>query len=248
MATHPKCYGIIPARFDSTRFPGKPLADILGKPMFWHVYHQASKCPDLTQVILATDNDDIYNAANKLDVPVVMTRKDHASGTDRVLEAARQISAQPDEIVVNIQGDEPLLESEMLTSLLSPFSNPNVSVTTLASEIDLTDAKNPDRVKVIFAKNGNALLFSRALIPFPRNNDPKHKWYVHIGLYAFRMNTLETFVSLGPSQLETIEQLEQLRLLEHNIPIQVVTTYYNGIGVDRPEDLEKVREILSKKK
>lgn len=247
MTTHPKCYGIIPARFASTRFPGKPLADILGKPMFWHVYHQARKCPDFHQVIVATDNDDIFNAAKRLDIPVVMTRSDHASGTDRVLEAAQQISVPSDEIVVNIQGDEPLLEPEMFTLLIKPFSDPNVRVTTLASEIDFTDAKNPDRVKVIFSKDSNALLFSRALIPFPRNHDEKHKWYVHIGLYAFRMNTLETFVSLGPSQLETIEQLEQLRLLENNIPIQVVTTHYNGIGVDRPEDLDKVREILSKK-
>lgn len=247
MTTLPKCYGIIPARFASTRFPGKPLADILGKPMFWHVYHQASKCPDFYRVVLATDNGDIFNTAKNLGVPVVMTRSDHSSGTDRVLEAAQQISVQSDEIVVNIQGDEPLLEPEMFTQLIKPFSDPNVHVTTLASEINLTDAKNPDRVKVIFSKDGKALLFSRALIPFPRNN-LEHKWYVHIGLYAFRMDMLETFVSLGPSQLETIEQLEQLRLLENNIPIQVVTTRYNGIGVDRLEDIDRVREILSKKK
>lgn len=246
MDKHPKCYGIIPTRFGSTRFPGKPLADILGKPMFWHVYHQASKCPDLDQIFLATDNDEIHCVANELDVPVIMTRSDHASGTDRVLEAAEQIPVPGDAVVVNIQGDEPLLEPRMLTSLIKPFINPEVTVTTLATEIDMTEAENPDRVKVVFAKDGKALLFSRAIIPYPRNNR-KSQLYVHIGLYAFRMNTLKEFVSLGPSRLETTEQLEQLRLLENGIPIQVITTQYRSIGVDRPEDLDVVRKILSKR-
>jgi len=246
MNTTPTCYGIIPARFGSTRFPGKPLADINGKPMFWHVYHQANKCSDLHQVVLATDNDEIYAAAKKFDVPAIMTRNDHASGTDRVLEAAQKIPVSGDSVVVNIQGDEPLLEPNMLTSLIRPFSDPEVDVTTLASEIDLTEAENPDRVKVVFAKDGNALLFSRAIIPHPLN-DQKNKYYVHIGLYAFRMNILKKFVSLGPSLLETAEKLEQLRLLENGIPIRVVTTHYRSIGVDRPEDLDMVRKILSEK-
>lgn len=242
----PKCYGIIPARFGSTRFPGKPLADILGKPMFWHVYHQASKCQDLDQIFLATDNDEIRSVATKLDVPVIMTRSDHTSGTDRVLEAAEQIHAPGDAVVVNIQGDEPLLEPRMLTHLIKPFKDPAIKVTTLATEIDLIEAENPDRVKVVFDKEGKALLFSRAIIPHAHNNR-ESRLYVHIGLYAFRMNILKEFVSLGPSRLETTEQLEQLRLLENGIPIQVLTTSYRSVSVDRPEDLVLVRKILSKK-
>ncbi len=246
MSQYPKCYGIIPARFGSTRFPGKPLAEILGKPMFWHVYHQANQCLELHQTFLATDNDQIASAAKKLDVPVIMTRKDHASGTDRVLEAAEQIPVPGDAVVINIQGDEPLLEPNMLSKLIEPFSNPEVNVTTLASEIDLAEAENPDRVKVVFAKDGKALLFSRSIIPYPRYNQ-KTKLYVHIGLYAFRMNILKKFVALGPSPLEITEQLEQLRLLENGIPIQVVTTHYRSIGVDRQEDLDIVRRIISEK-
>jgi len=247
MGTLPKCYGIIPARYDSTRFPGKPLADILGKPMFWHVYQRAHQCPELHQVLLATDNKDIYLAAKKLDVPAVMTRSDHISGTDRVLEAAEHISVQDEDVVINIQGDEPLIEPEMLTRLIQPFSMPEAGVTTLAAEINVNDAQNPDRVKVVFTKNGNALLFSRALIPYPRS-DRKYPYHVHIGLYAFRMRILKQFVSLGPSPLEITEQLEQLRLLENGIPIHVVTTTYDGIGVDRPEDLDIVCKRLSEKK
>ncbi len=242
----PKCYGVIPARYRSHRFSGKPLAEILGKPMFQHVFERASQCPELAQIVLATDDSRIFSSAEQANVPVVMTRDDHLSGTDRVLEAARQIEVSQDAVVVNIQGDEPALEPSMLTELVRPFVSPDVQVTTLARKISPKEAENPDRVKVVFATDGKALYFSRTPIPHPRDGQ-EHEFYVHIGLYAFRMNILEQFVTLGPSRLEITERLEQLRLLENGISIHVVTTHYESIGVDRPEDIEIVSRILMEK-
>ena len=239
----PKCFGIIPARYGSTRFPGKPLAEICGRPMFWHVFERARKCPELSQVVLATDDNRIITAANELDVPVVMTRGDHPSGTDRVMEAAELLQVPEDAVVANIQGDEPVLQPVMLTQLVRPFMGPEIQVTTLARRIDPKEAGSPDRVKVVFAKDGKALYFSRALIPYPRDGQG-NDYYVHIGLYAFRMRILRQFVALNPSRLETIERLEQLRLLENGIPIHVVVTDHRSISVDRPSDIKTVSKIL----
>ena len=169
MNTFPECHGIIPARYESSRFPGKPLVEIMGKPMFWHVYDRARRCPQMTSVTLATDDDRIFEAAELMDVPVVMTRSDHQSGTDRVLEAARTLDIDTDAVVVNIQGDEPCLKPEMLTELLLPFEMDTVQVATLATAISPAEAESPDRVKVARAKNGRALYFSRSMIPFDRD-------------------------------------------------------------------------------
>ena len=244
MNTLPRCYGIIPARYHSVRFPGKPLADILGKPMFWHVYERARRCPELSRVVLATDDMRIFQNAESLQVPVVMTRPDHRSGTDRVLEAAKNINVEPDAVIVNIQGDEPALEPAMLTELLMPLQKSEVQVTTLVRATDPDEARNPDRVKVAVARDGRALYFSRASIPHQREgrNDTV---YVHIGIYAFRIGILEEFVALDQSPLETVEKLEQLRLLENNIPIHTVVTAHQSIGVDRPEDIPAVTRIMS---
>jgi 3-deoxy-manno-octulosonate cytidylyltransferase (CMP-KDO synthetase) len=240
-----KCYGIIPARYGSTRFPGKPLADISGKPMFWHVFTRACECPELSKVVLATDDDRIESAAKALGVPVVMTRNDHPSGTDRVLEAAQLLNLPEDSIIVNIQGDEPLLKPAMLTELVQPFVSPDVEVTTLARKIGQNEASSINQVKVVFSTTGRALYFSRS--PIPCYRDGKEKvFFGHIGLYAFRMNALKRFVALGPSSLETAEKLEQLRLLENDIPINVVLTEHKSIGVDKPEDIVKLSEILGK--
>lgn len=239
----PPCYGIIPARYTSHRFPGKPLADILGKPMFWHVAERAGQCGDLIETVLATDDERIFNAARDLNVKAVMTRKDHVSGTDRVLEAAELLSIPDNAVVVNIQGDEPALDPVMLCELLHYFERPDVQVTTLARRIDPDEAQNPDRVKVVFAKDGQALYFSRSFIPFFQNPEGA-RLYVHIGLYAFRMSVLRKFVELGPSRLEETERLEQLRLLENGVPIHVAVTERRSIGVDRPEDIAIVTEIL----
>lgn len=240
----PPCYGIIPARYASSRFEGKPLADILGRPMFWHVYQRAIQCPLFGKVALATDDNRIYSEACKYDIPVVMTRADHASGTDRVLEAAKQLSVPEDAVVVNIQGDEPLLEPSMLTALIEPFMDPAIKVATLATKITAEEAKNPDQVKVVWTKSGSALYFSRAQIPYLRDGGDGTYWG-HIGLYAYRMQTLKRFVALGQSELERQEKLEQLRLLENDIPIYVVPTTHRTYGVDRPEDIEKVIKALS---
>ena len=243
----PPCYGIIPARYQSSRFPGKPLADILGRPMIWHVFERARQCTDLSSVVLATDDDRIRSAAQQLDIPVVMTRSDHPSGTDRVLEAAVKMELDEDAVIVNIQGDEPALEPSMLTELLNPFGNPDIQVTTLARRISDRDAKNPDLVKVVFASDNRAMYFSRSSIPFHRN-EANTRYYGHIGVYAFRMHVLKKFVNLDQGALEVTEKLEQLRLLENNIPIHIIETAHQSIGVDRPEDIEIVTNILLKKK
>ncbi len=243
MSIFPKCHGIIPARYESSRFPGKPLAEIMGKPMFWHVYDRAIQCPQMSSVTLATDDERIFEAAEKHDVPVVMTASNHQSGTDRVLEAARKLDIDAESVVVNIQGDEPCLEPGMLTELVTPFESGKVQVTTLATAVGPDEATSSDRVKVVRAKNGRALYFSRAQIPFDRD-EKMHGFLLHIGLYAFRMDALKRFGELEPSPLELREKLEQLRLLEDGIDIYVTETRHTCHGVDRPDDLEKVKHIL----
>ncbi len=237
------CYGIIPARYASSRFEGKPLANILGKPMIWHVYTRASQCPLLKKVVLATDDQQIFTVAEDLGIPVLMTRENHTCGTERVLEASRIMKIPTDGVVVNIQGDEPALNPEMLTELVSPFSDPRILVTTLAHKINGAKAKDPDQVKVVVSANNRALYFSRAPIPYPRDGN-KDDYYGHIGIYALRMEILEKFVALDKGVLEKKEKLEQLRLLENDIPIQVVITRHRGYGVDRPEDIAVVEEIM----
>ena len=243
MTNLPKCYGIIPARYGSTRFPGKPLAEILGKPMFWHVFKRTSRCPQLSKTVLATDDDRIISTAKHLNVPVIKTRDDHLSGTDRVLEAAELLEVPEDAVVINIQGDEPTLDPDLLTELIRPFISSDVQVTTPARKIHTKEAQNPDRVKVVFTKSRKALYFSRSPIPY-YHSEQGSKFYQQFSLYAFRMNILRQFVKFGPSDLEITEKLEQLRLLENNIPVHVVITGYQSVGVDRPEDLEIVSRIL----
>ncbi|MFO7931088.1 MAG: 3-deoxy-manno-octulosonate cytidylyltransferase [Desulfosalsimonas sp.] len=239
----PECCGVIPARYASTRFPGKPLVNIRGKPMFWHVYTRAIQCPELSRVIVATDDERIADAARALDVPVIMTENSHESGTDRVHEAAARLNVEPHEVVVNIQGDEPLLDPQMLSLLVRPFADPDIEVTTLAHAMDQDDAANPDRVKVAFAPEGRALYFSRAPIPHPRQAEDA-QFFCHIGLYAFRRHAIDRFVTLEQGRLERIEKLEQLRFLENGIRIHVEVTQSTSISVDSPEDLEKVTALM----
>lgn len=237
----PPCYGIIPARYQSHRFPGKPLADILGKPMFYRVYERAVSCPLLEKVCLATDDQRIFAAAESHGVPVVMTDPGHPSGSDRIMEAAELLGLEDESVVVNIQGDEPALDPGMLQKLVEPFSDAGIEVTTLARIIDGVQAENPDRVKVVRSSRGFALYFSRSKIPHIRDFDQHETEYLlHVGLYAYRLPALKTFTTLPPSPLEKIEKLEQLRLLEAGIGVYVVMTDYLGFGVDRPEDLEMI--------
>lgn len=239
-------HGIIPARYASTRFPGKPLANIKGKPMFWHVWQRASLCPELASVTLATDDERIAAAARQLCVPCVMTGSDLPSGTDRVHQAAGLLKIPAEAVVINIQGDEPALDPAVLSQLAAAFADQAVQVATLAHSISAAEAISPDRVKVVMAANGDALYFSRAPIPFPRDAETDPAYWGHIGLYAFRRETLARFTALPPSSLEQREKLEQLRLLENNIPIRVAKTDKHSIGVDNPEDLEYVLNLLDR--
>lgn len=248
MALATPCYGIIPARYESSRFPGKPLAKIFGKPMFWHVYQRAMQCEHLDRVVLATDDERIASAAKSYGVECIITRSDHPSGTDRVYEAATMLDAGEDTIIVNIQGDEPALNPAMLTQLVAPFiEDEQIRVSTLAQKISPTEAQSPDRVKVVTAINGDALYFSRSPIPYYRDGEPARNYFGHIGLYAFRLGALRRFTELAPSSLECTEKLEQLRFLENNIPIRVVQTTYRTHGVDRPEDIEIICNMLQEK-
>ena len=239
----PKCYGVIPARYESSRFPGKPLVNILGKPMFWHVYNRASQCKRIQKVVLATDDERIYAAAEKLIVPVMMTADTHRCGTERIFEAAEKLKVSANSVVINIQGDEPALKPQMLEQLLAPFQSPLVQVSTLAHLINYDEALSPDKVKVVIDHNNNALYFSRHPIPFTRDDADKESYYGHIGVFAFRMKTLKEFVSLARSPLEKREKLEQLRLLENGYEIHVVKTDHQCHGVDRPGDI-KIAEMM----
>jgi len=247
MTPSPPCYGIIPARYQSHRFPGKPLADILGKPMFYWVYERSCRCSQLKNVWLATDDERIFSTAEQFGVPVVMTDPHHPSGSDRIKEAADRLGLENESVIVNIQGDEPALDENMPKLLVEPFADPAIQVTTLAREIDAVEAENPDRVKVVRGQDGRALYFSRSKIPYIRDELHSNISYLlHIGLYAYRLSALKTFTSLPPSPLEQIEKLEQLRLLEAGISIHVVLTDYEGFGVDRPEDIDRIIDRLKR--
>jgi 3-deoxy-D-manno-octulosonate cytidylyltransferase len=241
------CYAFIPARYASTRFPGKPLADILGKPMFWHVWSRASACVGLRGVTLCTDDTRIADAAAQLAVPCLLTRADHENGSSRIYEAAMLAGIPADAVVVNIQGDEPALDPSMLDALLAPFANPSVEVSTLAAPMSAAEALSPDRVKVVRDLSGNALYFSRSPIPYNRDGEGVgNAFFLHVGLYAYRMRTLARYVSLPPSPLEEREKLEQLRFLENGIPVHVAVTPHRSHGVDRPEDIAAILPLLTR--
>jgi 3-deoxy-manno-octulosonate cytidylyltransferase (CMP-KDO synthetase) len=214
--------------------------------MFWHVATQARKCRKLSRVVLATDDERIARAARRLHVPAVMTRRGHLSGSDRVLEAADRLGAAGETVVVNIQGDEPALNPIMLGQLLRPFESRQLEVATLAKRGSVEEARNPDRVKVVFSRSGEALYFSRAPVPHSRGADGPEV-FVHLGIYAYRLDTLRRFAALPPGRLEKAEGLEQLRFLENGIPIRVVLTRYSSIGVDRPEDIARAVRIIARR-
>lgn len=239
MGSLPPCYAIIPARYKSRRFPGKPLVDILGKPMFQWVYERTVQCPAVAKAWLATDDQRIFDAARQRGVQVVMTDSNHPSGSDRIMEAAEILKLEDEAVIANIQGDEPAIDPAMITQLVGPFTNKEIAVTTLARIIDARQAENPDRVKVVRSAIGEALYFSRSKIPHIR--DPQHPetdYLLHIGLYAYRLEALKLFTRLPPSPLEQVEKLEQLRFLEAGIRVHVELTDYQGFGIDRPEDIE----------
>lgn len=240
--------GIIPARYASTRFPGKPLVDIAGKTMIQRVYEQASKASSLSKVVVATDDERIAEAVKAFGGEFVYTAAHHQSGTDRCAEVIEQL---PDfDIVVNIQGDEPFIEPAQIDLLASCFNEEKVELATLIKGIQSQESiYNPNSPKVVIDVNGRAMYFSRSPIPFIRSGEPgvwaeKHQFYKHIGIYGYRVDSLKAITKLPPSSLEIAESLEQLRWIENGFYIQTKVTDLETVAIDTPEDLLKLNKLL----
>jgi len=240
---------VLPARYGSSRFPGKPLADLMGKPLIEHAYRAAARVPGVDRVVVATDDDRIAAAVTGFGGQVVMTGATHATGSDRLAEVARQVDA---ELYVNIQGDEILQVPEMLTPLIDAFQDdPGLQVGTLCHPLDdLADLSNPNVVKVVMDRHGFALYFSRSQIPFVRDpgahlSVPEGVFFRHFGIYIFRREALRAFSDLPPSALEEMEKLEQLRFLQAGYRIKVLVTRHTAYRVDTPADLAQVARHLA---
>jgi 3-deoxy-manno-octulosonate cytidylyltransferase (CMP-KDO synthetase) len=235
---------LIPARYGSSRFPGKALANLAGRPLIEHVYRRAAAAQRVDAVGVATDDARIAAAVTAFGGHVVMTSSTHQSGSDRIAEAAANIEC---EIVVNVQGDEPLIEPAAIDAAIEPLlADAELPMTTLSSPIhDLADVSNANVVKVVTDIHGNALYFSRSLIPYPGRQGSKP--LRHIGIYAYRRLFLLEFTKWAPTPLELVESLEQLRVLEHGFRIRTIHTTHDFIGVDTPEDLTRAHELVSRR-
>ena len=240
-----KQIAIIPARFGSSRFPGKPLAPILGKPLIQWVYEQALQVKDLDGVWVATDDGRIRECVASFGGRALMTREDHPSGSDRLAEAAGLLHLAPEDIVINIQGDQPVFPPGLISRLAEVLRrDPGaVMVTPVKRLSDPLVAANPNTVKVVFDRAGRALYFSRSPLPFWRDGGQPY-FYRHLGIYAYRVQFLQEFVHLPPGRWEAAEKLEQLRALEHGFPIHIVETDGDTREVDSPEDARQVEEFL----
>lgn len=237
---------VIPARYSSTRLPGKPLAMIAGKPMIERVYERAKQAKRPTAVLVATDHELVYQAVQDFGGQVMMTSPTHPTGTDRLAEVAQE---HPEaDIIINVQGDEPLIAPEVIDLLAGAFDqDPELNMATLMTEMDKSEYNLPSAVKVVASLAGYALYFSRSLIPYPRNSKlpgGSLPVYKHIGIYAYRRDFLLNYAAMAPTPLEQTESLEQLRALEHGYKIKVLKTDFKSIGVDTPEDLAKVNEYF----
>lgn len=238
---------VIPARYQSSRFPGKPLADLAGQPMIAHVYQRAAAAPGIDAVLVATDDARIAAAVEAFGGQVRMTRSSHRTGTDRIAEVAVDLDC---DIILNVQGDLPLLEPGMIAQVVEPLrDDPELPMATLSRPItDPAELTNPNVVKVVSDRSGNALYFSRAALPYVRDPSPgrdRPHPFKHFGLYAYRRDFLLTLTTLPQTPLELAESLEQLRVLEHGYHIRVVETHYDIVEVDTPEDLERARQLMT---
>jgi 3-deoxy-manno-octulosonate cytidylyltransferase (CMP-KDO synthetase) len=235
---------IVPARYQSTRLPGKALADIAGRPMIEHVYRRAAAAASVSRVIVATDDERIAAVVRGFGGDAVMTSPAHQSGTDRLAEVAASLTC---DLIVNVQGDEPMLAPETIDAAVAPFASaPDLQMSTLRRRIaDRAEHENPNVTKVVVDAAGYALYFSRAPIPYTRAGQAAAPAWAHIGLYVYRRDTLRRLAALPPTAMERAEALEQLRALEHGIRIRAVETAYASIGVDTPEDLARVRALLA---
>lgn len=241
-----KIIAVIPARYHSKRFPGKPLALIAGIPMIQHVYQRSKKCTELDEVYVATDDIRIYDCVTGFGGKAIITVSDHPSGTDRIFEATEKIKTDDQDIVVNIQGDQPVFRPSILSDLIRPLKdNSTIPISTLMYKIKKdTDIQDINKVKVVFDSNKYALYFSRLPIPFCRDENTTNEYYKHIGMYAYRKEFLRTFTQLACGILENAEKLEQLRALEHGFKIKLIETAYDSIEVDTPENIKVVEEKL----
>lgn len=236
---------IIPARYASSRFPGKALALLCGKPVIQHVYERVSSSMLFQDVAVATDDERIAAVIRDIGGKCIITAADLPSGTDRIAAAIKAFNPPEDSIIFNVQGDEPLISVQVLTDLLSAFHDPGVEMASLMCSLEDPDEPgNPNLVKVVVDSCSYALYFSRSIIPFDRDGAREVCYMRHIGVYAYRKATLERFVRLMPGKLENIEKLEQLRALENGIRIRMVTTEYQGIGIDTPQDLQNMEALL----
>lgn len=232
---------IVPARLASTRLPRKVLLEIAGRPMLAHVVEAARRCPQLADVIVATDSEEVLAFCKQHGWRAEMTSSVHPSGTDRVWEVAQRV---PADVYVNIQGDEPLARPEHISVLLQSIKHSRVLVSTIKTRCAAEELNNPNAVKVVTDLAGRALYFTRATVPFDRDSSGIVRRFKHLGFYAYRREALENFCSWPESELERAERLEQLRFLDHGIEIQVAETPFDTVGVDTEQDLKRVQAIL----
>ena len=236
---------IIPARYDSTRFPGKPLYPLKGMPVIQHVYENSKHARLSDDVIVATDNETIFERVFTFGGKAIMTDKKHPSGTDRIAEVAASMDY---DIIVNVQADEPLIRPEMIDDVITVLDDKRASIGTLIKKIeDPNEIADPNIVKVVFDKEGFALYFSRSPIPFQASHSELRTFhcYKHVGIYSYRREALLSLAGMEPTELEKIEKLEQLRALENGIKIKIKETFFETYGVDTPEDLERIGKCLS---
>ena len=240
-APRPVTLAVIPARFASSRFPGKPLALLRGRPMVQHVHARAVASGAFAAVVVATDDARIAEAVRGFGGHVALTSPACASGTDRAAEVAARFPGV--EVVVNVQGDEPLVDPAALRALAAAFTDASVQMATLVRQLEDEERQNPNVVKAVVASNGDALYFSRAEVPFAREGGPVPRW-AHVGLYGYRRALLERLARLPTSPLEQVELLEQLRALEDGVRIRCLPTTFRGVGVDTPADLARAEQLL----
>lgn len=237
--------GIIPARLAAVRLPNKPLLDIAGKPMIWWVWHHAKQAKTLSEVMVATPDEQIAEVVRAFGGIAVLTSPRHRSGTERLAEVAQGLSA---DIIVNVQGDEPLMPPENIDAAARPLMNdPSLVMSSLMCPATEEEKDKPTAVKVVVDRAGNALYFSRSRIPYPRDPSAPAVVYKHLGIYAYRRDFLLRYASMEPTPLEQMEMLEQLRVLENGYRIRMVCVEQTSIGVDTEEDLERVRAILAQR-
>ena len=231
----------IPARYEATRFPGKLMQVLGNKTIIRHVYDNTVSTGLFNDVFVVTDSDIIYKEIKDNGGKVIMSKKEHESGSDRIAEAIAEMNI---DVVVNVQGDEPFIKKEPLEKLVRLFNDDGIQVASLMRKISKEEATNSNNVKVVTDKSGYALYFSRSIIPYQRDEKLNNEYFLHVGVYAYKKNALITFTKLPQSQLEKIEKLEQLRYLENGIKIKMAETDYKNIAIDTPEDLEKAKSSL----